>query len=58
MKSLKWIAVILALVLTLGTTAAFAADSPFSDVPEDAYYADAVNWAVEKGITLCPRFFK
>ena len=51
MKSLKWIAVILALVLTLGTTAAFAADSPFSDVPEDAYYADAVNWAVEKGIT-------
>ena len=23
----------------------------FTDVPEDAYYADAVKWAVEKGIT-------
>ena len=26
-------------------------DSGFSDVPGTAYYADAVNWAVEQGIT-------
>ena len=25
--------------------------NPFADVPEDAYYRDAVLWAVEKGIT-------
>ena len=27
-------------------------DLPFRDVPEDAYYAQAVCWAVEQGITL------
>ena len=27
------------------------AENPFSDVPEDAYYRNAVLWAVEKGIT-------
>ena len=26
-------------------------ENPFEDVPEDAYYRDAVLWAVEKGIT-------
>lgn len=26
-------------------------DSGFVDVPSDAYYADAVKWAVEKGVT-------
>lgn len=51
MKASKWIAAVMALVLTLGTTAAFAAESPFSDIPEDAYYADAVDWAVDKQIT-------
>ncbi|MBO4418580.1 MAG: S-layer homology domain-containing protein, partial [Oscillospiraceae bacterium] len=25
--------------------------SPFSDVPKDAYYYDAVVWAIEKGVT-------
>lgn len=25
--------------------------NPFTDVPEDAYYSDAVQWAVENGIT-------
>ena len=25
--------------------------SAFTDVPADAYYADAVNWAVAEGIT-------
>ncbi len=28
-----------------------SAKSEFSDVPQDAYYADAVNWAVANGIT-------
>ncbi len=28
-----------------------AVENPFSDVPEDAYYRDAVLWAVEQGIT-------
>lgn len=32
-------------------TAAPAASSQFTDVSADAYYADAVNWAVEKGVT-------
>ena len=32
--------------------AVFAADKNFSDVPADAYYSDAVLWAVEKGITV------
>ena len=39
-------------VLTLVPQPATAADSmPFSDVPEDAYYRDAVEWACEEGIT-------
>ena len=49
MKLRKFLAVLLALVLTLGTTA-FAADA-FTDVAGDAYYADAVEWAAEKKIT-------
>ena len=49
MKIRRMLAVLLALVLTLGTTA-FAAGS-FSDVPEDAYYAEAVEWAAERKIT-------
>lgn len=45
----KTIAILLALLLALGT-AAFAAGE-FTDVTEDAYYADAVAWAVEKAVT-------
>jgi hypothetical protein len=48
---------------TVKVTATFKADpnakpaqptqpaSPFTDVPADAYFADAVDWAVNKGIT-------
>ncbi len=50
MKMRKFFAVLLALILALGTTTAYAADA-FSDVPADAYYAEAVNWAVENGVT-------
>ena len=49
MKFTKTLAILLALLLALGS-AAFAAGS-FTDVAEDAYYADAVEWAVEKGVT-------
>lgn len=50
MKNRRILAFLMAFVMTLGTTA-FAAETTFSDVPEDAYYAEAVAWAVEKGIT-------
>ena len=50
MKQRKIFALLLAVVMTLGTTAVFAA-SEFTDVSEDAYYAEAVDWAVEKEIT-------
>ena len=50
MKIRKTIAIVLALILTL-STAAFAADTSFTDVSEDAYYAAAVDWAVEKSVT-------
>ena len=43
------LAVLLALILAL-STAALAAE-PFTDVSSEAYYADAVAWAVEKEIT-------
>ncbi len=32
-------------------TLIFASPHPFDDVPEDAWYAEAVRWAVENGIT-------
>ncbi len=50
MKIKKLTAVLLALIMLLGTTAAYAADA-FTDVPADAYYAEAVDWAVGNGIT-------
>lgn len=37
------------ILLSLLPASAFAAD--FSDVPQNAYYNNAVNWAVENGIT-------
>ena len=50
MKISKILSIALALILALSTVA-FAADTSFTDVPEDAYYADAVAWAVEKAVT-------
>ena len=46
-------ALLLALVLTVGAlpVSAAAAGTGFTDVPSGAYYADAVDWAVEEGIT-------
>ena len=46
-------ALLLALVLTVGAlpVRAAAAGTGFTDVPSGAYYADAVEWAVEEGIT-------
>lgn len=46
-------ALLLALVLTVGAlpVSAAAVDTGFTDVPNDAYYADAVEWAVEEEIT-------
>ena len=41
---------VLCLMLTCMTGVAFAA-TKFTDVPSDAYYADAVQWAVDKQIT-------
>ena len=49
----KMVALLLALVLMAGAlpVTAGAVDTGFTDVPDDAYYADAVVWAVEKEIT-------
>ena len=48
MKLTKSFAVLLALILAL-STAAYAVQG-FHDVPEDAYYREAVKWASEQGI--------
>ena len=52
MKNKRILSFVLTLVLALGllSGAAFAAGG-FADVPDDAYFADAVQWAVEKKIT-------
>ena len=52
MKAKRILSFVLTLCLALGLFSgmAFAADG-FADVPDDAYYADAVQWAVEKEIT-------
>lgn len=49
MKRILSLILTLALVLSLGT-AAFAAESSFSDIPADADYAEAVAWCQEKGL--------
>lgn len=51
MKNLKQFgSLFLALLLSLSLAVpAFAAESRFSDVPEGASYAEAVNWAAEQG---------
>lgn len=51
MKKIMTLIAVLALVLTAGTLPVTAADTDFKDVPDDAYYADAVTWAVEEEIT-------
>lgn len=49
----RMIAIALCLCLTLTlAAAAFAAPDGFSDVSADAYYYDAVRWAVENGVTV------
>lgn len=50
MKHKKFLALALAFVMLFGATGVYAAE-PFGDVAEDAYFADAVSWAVEQGIT-------
>ena len=40
-----------ALLYRYAKTPAVTGNAPFADTPSDAYYYDAVRWAVEKGIT-------
>ena len=47
----RLISFLLAFVMLLGMMPTAMAASPFSDVPADAYYYDAVLWAVEQGVT-------
>ena len=47
----RLISFLLAVVMLLGMMPTVMAASPFSDVPADAYYYDAVLWAVENNIT-------
>lgn len=49
----RMITLLLALAMCIGMlpVAAFAQTMPFTDVDEDAFYYDAVAWAVEDGIT-------
>ena len=47
----KTLAIILAAVLLGGVIGYAASKHPFIDVPDGAYYADAVQWAWEQGIT-------
>lgn len=41
----------LAQTFTMRVTGSGAADKGFADVPADAWYADAVAWAVDRGVT-------
>ena len=45
------IAAVVAILAAAGTVAAQTSQR-FDDVPQDAYYHDAVNWAVDAGITV------
>ena len=47
----RTITIILAAVLLGGVVGYAAARHPFTDVSPGAYYADAVQWAWEQGIT-------
>ena len=47
----RWMAGVLSGVMLCGLlTTGAAAEAAFWDVPEDAYYAQAVSWAVERGM--------
>ena len=48
MRFTKWTALLLSAALLLGLSPTVFA---FDDVPRDAYYADAVAWALETGVT-------
>ncbi|MBQ7600460.1 MAG: S-layer homology domain-containing protein [Clostridia bacterium] len=52
-RALKYITLILSVLITVSAIpfSVMAADGPFTDVPSDAYYPDAVMWAYENGIT-------
>ena len=52
-RALKNITLILSVLITVSAIpfSVMAADGPFTDVPSDAYYHDAVMWAYENGIT-------
>ena len=47
----KPLAIILAALMLGGVIGYAASKHPFIDVPDGAYYADAVQWALEQGIT-------
>ena len=51
MKMRKSLSLLLAIVLILGAVFSPVQAKTFSDVPADAYYSNAVNWALESGIT-------
>lgn len=48
----KLLSLLLALVLISGLSVPSLAAGGFADVDANAYYAEAVDWAVEKGITV------
>lgn len=50
MKNLKRVLVLLLAVTLMCSSAAYAADSSFTDVPSSASYAEAVEWCVEQGL--------
>ncbi len=50
MKRKQLIASLLAVLLLLGLSVSAAADSVFSDVPEDAWYAEAVEYCHRQGL--------
>ena len=54
-KALLWILIIVivscALLVLVSNAFAVSSKQPFVDVPVGAYYADAVQWAYEQGIT-------
>ena len=53
MKMKRCLTLMLALVLALSLgAAAFAAEEPYADVPEGAWYADAVYALREKGLMI------
>ncbi len=50
-SGLRQAPLVLIAILSVVTTSVAGAQSLFEDVPEDAYYADAVQWLVDQGLT-------